>query len=68
MYPGRQRFFGSFLMPDIGSLSDVDILFKGPQFEITLKFSTENTLIHEKGGKYYHRTQKVTFYFPDVYN
>ena len=24
MYPGRQRFFGSFLMPDIGSLSDVD--------------------------------------------
>ena len=45
-----------------------DILRKGPKFEITLKFSTENTLIHEKGGKYYNRTQKVTFYFPDVYN
>ena len=45
-----------------------DILCNGPKFEIIWKFSTENTLNSRKKGKCYHRRQKITFYFSDVYN
>ena len=45
-----------------------DILCNGPKFEIILKFSMENTLNSRKKGKYYHRRQKITFYFSDGYN
>ena len=45
-----------------------DILCNGPRFEIILKFSMENTLNSRKKGKYYHRIQKITFYFSDAYN
>ena len=45
-----------------------DILCNGPRFEIILKFSMENTLNSGKKREYYHRRQKITFYFSDVYN
>ena len=40
-----------------------DILCNGPRFEIIVQFSMENTLNSRKKGKYYHRRQKITFYF-----
>ena len=45
-----------------------DILCNGPRFEIILKFSMENTLIHEKNRKFYQCIQKIIFGFSVVYN
>ena len=44
------------------------IICNDPRFKIILKFSIENTLIHEKNGKLHQCRQKIIFCFSDVDN